>query len=650
MTLKAELLEDAHLGSGAGGGGIDALFARDRDGKPVIWASHLEGVMRDAARRLDGEADANAFFGAGGGARQAALFTSLYVVSDPDATSDMHGRIWRSSARAAFDNRAPDDNTLRAVEHIPKRTCFEGSVELPARDLPRLRRLLMEVDALGRGRASGAGRVRLCAIDAPSIPPRAVGEATGRLLLSLRNLDPLCITATATPDNILPSLAFAPGRAIIGALANWLLVEGSAAATAAAERLVSGEVSVSDALPAPAGWKTTSLAEAEITPAPLLLRRRKPSDAAGSVPWWAMDPVPPQRVANSDPRLPRSEDDLFLYRVHPAKAWRPFRPTMRVRLRNGRSDPTKSEPSLFAVEQIAERTDFLCDIRGAPECLNEIATALAQVLKGRRWLRLGRGGVAVEVTGLVWAQDPSPRSGAFLTLTSDLLVRDEYLRWLTSLDSKAFCWVANWPADATASPKVQDGVSVHGFNGTSRLWRMPAAAIRRGSVFEVTGPGVAVLADMVAKGAWLGERTHEGFGRFRLDDVLPGSAGTAEDPDERDQKPDDPDESGVRAESIASTTYGWMEEYQSSKTDLNAAMRQPSPSQWRGLLSELESDVTDALSSRLKPTTVGKMAWKHARANAILVKLDGLKADLERKSHARFFVRWLETRMRGSGS
>ena len=63
---------------------------------------------------------------------------------------------------------------------------------------------------------------------------------------------------------------------------------------------------------------------------------------------------------------------------------------------------------------------------------------------------------------------------------------------------------------------------VHGFNGTSRLWRMPAAAIRRGSVFEVSGAGVARLAERAAKNEWLGERTHEGFGRFRLDAALPG--------------------------------------------------------------------------------------------------------------------------------
>ncbi len=43
VKVVAELLEDAHPGSGSGGGGIDALVSRDRRGQPVIWASHLEG-------------------------------------------------------------------------------------------------------------------------------------------------------------------------------------------------------------------------------------------------------------------------------------------------------------------------------------------------------------------------------------------------------------------------------------------------------------------------------------------------------------------------------------------------------------------------------------------------------------------------------
>ena len=136
-TLTAEFLSDAHLGSGSGGGGIDALVARDRHDRPVIWASHLEGVLRDAARRLRGDEEASAFFGRAGGQQQRAVFTSLYAQDSPES------HIWRSTARVAFDNRAPKDDTLRVIEYVPKGTKLVGEVEQRGdpcvpRMLPRL--------------------------------------------------------------------------------------------------------------------------------------------------------------------------------------------------------------------------------------------------------------------------------------------------------------------------------------------------------------------------------------------------------------------------------------------------------------------------------------------------------------------------------
>ncbi len=67
-------------------------------------------------------------------------------------------------------------------------------------------------------------------------------------MLLLKNRDPLCITATATPDNLIPSLAFVPGRTLLGAVAAWLIAEGD---RDTASLLTSGKVSVSDALPLP---------------------------------------------------------------------------------------------------------------------------------------------------------------------------------------------------------------------------------------------------------------------------------------------------------------------------------------------------------------------------------------------------------------
>lgn len=637
MKLSAELLEDTHPGSGSGGGGVDALVARDRNGWPVIWASHVEGILRDAATRLHGNEMAGDFFGRAGGQRQRAAFTSLYASFAPES------RIWRSAARAAFDNRAPKDDTLRVVEHVPKGMRLDGQVELPKSDLALLQRLVQEVDALGRGRATGAGRVKLSLAETTP-PPRTVGSTTGRLVLLLRNLDPLCITATATPDNLIPSLAFVPGRALLGALASWLMTHGR---QDAATLLVNGRVSVSDALPTPR--VPDRLSAAEVVPAPLSLQSVKPSGASGPVPWWAQPPAAVRRRDSHSPeaqelKLKRPEDDLFVYRAGAGEPWTAFRPQLRVRLRNGRPDPRQADPALFAIEQIVEDTSFLCEIRGTPADMNRLANSLMPVLEGSRWLRVGRAGAPVEVAQLAWAEErpPVPRSSrAILTLTSDLLVRDEYLRWYTSLDEGDLQQLPGWPAEVGVSPIVQDTVTVHGFNGTSRLWRMPVSGIRRGSVFEVQGEGVNELVQMMVAGRWLGERTHEGFGRFRLDEVLPGltdDAATATTlPVPRADEPE---------EAVAQTTRQWLQEHHARAQAGSSTDRRPSLSQWLDLVSELEREEDNALASRQSPTTAGARSWSHPDAKRILDKLASVRDPSDRRSHAHLFVRWLRAEMR----
>lgn len=649
QKLSAEFLSDAHLGSGSGGGGIDSLVARDRHDRPVIWASHIEGVLRDAARRLHGDREAEAFFGRGGGDhargdRQRAVFTSLYAKHCPEM------RLWRSTARAAFDNRAPMDDTLRTIEHVPKGTRFEGEVELPEGQLGTLRRLVKEVDAVGSGRAAGAGRVALTLTDV-SAAQCPIGTATGRLLLLLKNRDPLCITATATPDNLIPSLAFVPGRALLGAVAAWLIAEGHRETAAL---LTSGRVSVSDALPLPEA--PLKLDEAVVLPAPLSLQSEKPQGAAGGVPWWAQSAVPISRRDTWNPqgkepqqgaKLKRPEDDLFVYRAAPSAAWTAFRPRGRVRLRNGRADPTQADPSLFAIEQIVEDTHFLSELQGPAADLQALVAALAPVLEGRRWLRVGRGGAPVEVVRLTWAGAPpaaKTEDKALLTLTSDLLVRDGYLRWRTELDKDALIEVLG--GDIQLGRSLQDTVMVHGFNGTARLWRMPAAAIRRGSVFEISGPGVSALEDRALQGDWLGERTHEGFGRFRIDTTLPGETHAVVSSHSPAPVAD------AAEEAIAETTQRWFEDHPDlARFDkkVGHGQRPPSLSQWLDLVGELKARNPGALTSRLNPTTAGGKSWKHPDAKAILDALANIQA-AQQQTYAQLFVRWLRAEARrGTG-
>jgi len=631
--LTAELLSDAHPGSGSGGGGIDALFARDRDDRPVIWASHVEGVLRDAARRLRGDREAEAFFGRAGGDyarkdRQRAVFTSLY------ADDTVEGRVWRSTARRAFDNRAPADDTLRIVEYVPKGTKLVGEVELPENEVPLLQRLLKEVDALGSGRSAGAGRVRLTLV--PVTPAaREVGTPTGRLRLLLTNRDPLCITGTATPGNLIPSLAFVPGRTLLGAIAAWLIGEGD---RDAASLLTSGRISVSDALPVPE--VPANLEAVEILPAPLSLQSEKPKGCAGDLPWWAEQATPTMWLDawSSEQKLKRPPDDLFVYRPAANSGWTTFRFPRRVRLRNGRPDPRQAEVSLFAIEQIVEHTHFLAELRGSVADMTRLAQKLAPVLEGRRWLRVGRGGAPVEVVRLAWCGDVSastPAGSALLTLTSDLLVRDELLRWRTALDENTLrAWLGD---DVRIERSLQDSITVHGFNGTSRLWRMPAAAIRRGSVFQVSGPGVARLAERAAAGDWIGERTHEGFGRFRIDTALPGVTAQADAKSEFVPRGDVPEEA------IAATTKAWFQEHKALAE--RGRERKPSLSQWFDLVADLERESENALTSRLNPTTAGQRSWRHEGARAILQKIQELDPE-QQPLYARFFVRWLRAEMR----
>lgn len=654
--LIAEFLSDARLGSGSGGGGIDALIARDRKDRPVIWASHIEGVLRDAARRLRGDEEAETFFGRAGGKQQRAVFTSLYF----EAKECPESHIWSSTAREAFDNRAPKEDTLRIIEHVPKGTKFVGEVELPESDLPTLQRLVQEVDALGGGRATGAGRVKLSLSEVTTseiaTPTRKIGDPTGRLILLLKNRDPLCITATATPDNLIPSLAFVPGRALLGAVTAWLIAEGD---RTTASLLTSGKVSVSDALPLPpeASGELTELKGVEVLPAPLSLQSEKPKGADGDVPWWAQATAPAQRLdAWSDEaerkrrdgvKLKRPEDDLFVYRSSPTADWTAFRPARRVRLRNGRPDPKQADASLFAIEQIVEDTYFLAELHGSPDDMTKVAEKLAPVLKGQRWLRVGRAGAPVEVALLAWSDAPKatriPENTARLILTSDLLVLDEHLRWRTSLDDEALRKLAGVDDIVIVKTEhgrkeLQDWVMVHGFNGTSRLWRMPAAAIRRGSVFEVSGAGVAKLVERIVKNEWLGERAHEGFGRFRIDTALPGVTGKTATGSAPMPAAD------LAEEAIAARTQEWFDAHKSLAKSSGGYDRKPSLSQWLDLVADLERGDANALSTRLNPTTAGGKSWKHKDAEAVLKKLQALKQ--QHALYAHLFVRWLRAELR----
>jgi hypothetical protein len=170
---------------------------------------------------------------------------------------------------------------------------------------------------------------------------------------------------------------------------------------------------------------------------------------------------------------------------------------------------------------------------------------------------------------------------------------------------------------------------------------LPAAGIRRGSVFKIEGQGAAALTAAAAAGRWLGERTQEGFGRFRVDAELPGVTSPANVPEEPpllSGGSEDPEER------LAAITRGWLNSHPHLANPSTASERRPSRSQWQDLLVELRNDPDHALASRLSPTTAGAMVWTNKDAIEILNHLKALSRQ-EQLAHAQMFVRWLCTKM-----
>lgn len=699
LTLTAKLLSDANLGSGAGAAGLNSVVARDRRGRPVIWASHLEGLLREAARRRNLPEAAERLFGASGQKRSTCVISSLYY----DSKKGWSPRIWRSTARAGFDNcaskdsaareyvanRAPKGDTLRAIEYVPEGTTFKGYVELPKDVVDTFQKLLLEVDAVGHGRASGSGRIKLEATRAATKSRTLDLRDATRWRLLLRNVDPICIGATATPGNLIPTEPYVPGRTLLGALTQWLLDAGE---RDVAKLIVSERLCISDALPLPCKNEEPQcptdrqLASLEVLPAPLSLQAKKPEPHHGLSPWWAERSAPPVRqdaallqeqralgATAQQEKLKRPEPDLFVARIDGKSQC--YRPEIKARLRNGRperakpkdlrnesdgTEPTITAPNLFAIEQLAEHTYFVAELSGSADELEQVGRALAPVLEGRAWLRIGRAGAPVEVVSAIPLQQHRETSGAkYLILTSDLLVRDDELRWRTALPTDPSS-IPGWPEGTklTLTPCHEEETPINGFNGTSRLWRLPAAAIRRGSVYRLAGEGIDQLTAAAARGEALGERIHEGFGRFLVCDELPGvtpEQGTSAPPvaisgpnasatDARRPLQNDSEQSEPTDEELCRTTREW-----------NAGPR-PSLSQWFDLVALLEREAENpnspgdkapnpassrALDERMTPDTAGAQAWKEA--TEVLAKLRALSPK-PRARAARFFVRWLRTK------
>jgi hypothetical protein len=363
-----------------------------------------------------------------------------------------------------------------------------------------------------------------------------------------------------------------------------------------------------------------------------------------------------------------------LFRPSEEYPWQRYSPRMRVHLRNQVPEQrgSENEGSLFSTEEIVEDTLFLAELEFGNETEAEIfTTEFEPVLMGQSWLTLGRGGRPVEVIGSSWITVTPPKDtsvadqeGFTITLQSDLIVRASNLGFYDTLSPTVLAELtgidlASLNLNDLIGQPFCDTVEIRGFNAATGLPRPPVLAIRRGSSLRICGSGAALLRPKLISQPTLGERTWEGFGRFRLDfNPLAESSEALKnmDKEQAQQRPG--------AEKAKEPGADWDE--MGTAEDLLAKAREladklplpasggPSKSQWQalrqGALVARDINQLIALLDELKKhaTRQGGRAWQNARLSEIKKIVEGLNLE-----HGRLFldtlVRWQRVRLEKRG-
>jgi len=530
FVLTIVLQEDLHTGSGTGAGEYDGLLARDREGQPVIPASHWLGVWRyNFARylRSSGQEDGlcDALFGKANNRRGAVTATALYC-----QTPEVAALAWTSTSRQP-DSRAAQDDTLRTKEFVPAGTRFQATLWLADDDLAAALHLACRLaDTLGARRQRGDGRITAQLTESPAAaPPHYSGGQNRVLRVLLRNLDPVCLPVTGHPGNIIESECYLRGQVLRGALVAWLLRRNRQDVV---QSWLDSTIKTSNTYPLPmmGAEPPENWSAWQVLPMPLNINFPKPT-ASHCQPWWLMPDTSPLPIDcfNNDAtgqKLKRPPDGAFLFASGQDQHWQSYNVGLAQRMRNSPPSPRHPEGALFTQEELPENTRMLAELEFPDAATAQAAImALADLLNGQDCLTVGRGGAPLVIER--WQSLPLPQSGTdnaqadslTVTLTADLIARTPTLGFYDTLSPQllaALCGLAVQD-NAWQYRVFADQAQVHGFNAMTGLPRLPALAIRRGSALKITGDGVDTLRQALLKVNALGERCHEGFGSFRLD-------------------------------------------------------------------------------------------------------------------------------------
>ncbi len=579
--ITVTLQEDLHSGNGMGTTDIDALQAKDAEGRPIIDRHHFRGVLKDNALRLN-HLDADLFkketierlFGKSGAQQSRLLDCSSLRTEDKDCLI-----YWDSTARQP-DSRCPEDHSLRRFEFVRAGTVFTGSMlvsDANDEDLDAIELLLGFTNRLGSGRTRGNGEIRVHFErknhqDQPSEVSQDLGGNQIKVLLV--NNEPVCIPVSGHAGNIIRSESFIPGRTLFAALC-------ANAAKLGKEKLksmFSSGLQVGNAYPLSSDIEVqqASLEKLLSIPVPQYLYSKKAVSGKDENrdlrwPWWAqakqdkaLKQIENQLRDDRDlsdfdeqkgEKTSRPKGEQYLHRDTEGRWYRYHQP-LEVRMRNFRGDPLakafkKNDNDLFSEQRIPAGTAFLMELQCEDQ---ELLAEILQWLSTPGLIRIGRGKAPVSckqwqaVDRAAETTQENDSNEVILIATSDWILRGDNLATLDSLnlsqllheldvESSDDCPGLNirtgesLPAkNSVESPHDYPGLNMvsrqetelqGGFNYATRLPRKPFYVIKRGSTFRLQATEESakeIINKIRDRGdAPLGERVKEGYGRLLID-------------------------------------------------------------------------------------------------------------------------------------
>ncbi|HPA57283.1 MAG TPA: RAMP superfamily CRISPR-associated protein [bacterium] len=187
LNITIELLEDAHIGTGAGGDmTVDAFCQIDKDGFPMIPGSQIKGIMKEVADEFGilEKNEIDDLFGNEGYDKQGKMILRSFYCANKKEHPEDHFTIWQRTSMEDEKKIALDD-TLRSFEFVKAETTFGSFVLLPENYADKIEQILKKIDAIGHSRTRGSG---LCKITVEDAPLAFEKRGWGRVIFQNENL------------------------------------------------------------------------------------------------------------------------------------------------------------------------------------------------------------------------------------------------------------------------------------------------------------------------------------------------------------------------------------------------------------------------------------------------------------------------------